>query len=235
MPVEGRGLSSRQTQDVVRDLEIGQPINSAKCSETADGVTRESEGRSRLPLLRPVRQDSPRRHPGPCLRAVPLEQGRAGRGWTGLRGGRGVWCSSSHRLDSTAQFLDLVFTGVQYEGDRKVVDSFFLHRANNLPTQGHSISLQGSEELWTFVAIGQCSRKALIFALNIDRRMWACAAIVIMTKKTTDEPKECVDHLPAATVRCSHTLVEELDLSEQSFPMAHGRIEFSDMTRQEFA
>src|SRR5437660_8885326 len=28
MPVEGRGLSSRQTQQVVRDLEIGQSINS---------------------------------------------------------------------------------------------------------------------------------------------------------------------------------------------------------------
>ena len=39
---EGRGLSSRQTQDVVRDLEIGQPSNSEKRSETADGVTRES-------------------------------------------------------------------------------------------------------------------------------------------------------------------------------------------------
>src|SRR6516165_3343256 len=46
MPVEGRGLGSRQTQEVVRDLEIGQPINSEECSETADGVTRESEGRS---------------------------------------------------------------------------------------------------------------------------------------------------------------------------------------------
>jgi RNA-directed DNA polymerase len=51
MPVEGRGLSSRQTQQVERDLEIGQPINSEKCPETADGVTRESEGRSRLSLL----------------------------------------------------------------------------------------------------------------------------------------------------------------------------------------
>src|SRR6266498_497557 len=29
MPVEGRDLSSRQTQYVVKDLEIGQPINSA--------------------------------------------------------------------------------------------------------------------------------------------------------------------------------------------------------------
>ena len=56
MPVEGRGLSSRQTQDVVRDREIGQPSNSEECSEAADGVTRESEGRSRLSLLCPVRQ-----------------------------------------------------------------------------------------------------------------------------------------------------------------------------------
>ena len=29
MPVEGRDLSSRQTQYVVKDLEIGQPINFA--------------------------------------------------------------------------------------------------------------------------------------------------------------------------------------------------------------
>jgi hypothetical protein len=41
MPVEGRDLSSRQTKYVVKDLEIGQPINSAECSETADGVARE--------------------------------------------------------------------------------------------------------------------------------------------------------------------------------------------------
>src|SRR5215468_10194087 len=34
MPVEGRDLSSRRTQDVVKDLEIGQPINSEECSET---------------------------------------------------------------------------------------------------------------------------------------------------------------------------------------------------------
>src|SRR5438552_5275555 len=74
MPVEGRGLSSRPTQDVVRDLEIGQPSNSEKCSETADGVTRESEGGGRLSLLRSVRQDQPRRHSGACLCPVPLQQ-----------------------------------------------------------------------------------------------------------------------------------------------------------------
>src|ERR1700732_4117580 len=74
MPVEGRGLSPRQTQDVVRDLEIGKPNNSETCSETADGVTRESEGRSRLSLLRPVRQDQPRGYSGACLCPVPLQQ-----------------------------------------------------------------------------------------------------------------------------------------------------------------
>jgi hypothetical protein len=43
MPVEGRGLSSRLMQEVVRDREIGQPINSDECSEAAKGITRESE------------------------------------------------------------------------------------------------------------------------------------------------------------------------------------------------
>ena len=43
MPVEGRGLSSRPMHDVVRDQEIGQPSNSEKGSETAEGITRESE------------------------------------------------------------------------------------------------------------------------------------------------------------------------------------------------
>src|SRR6266850_7812342 len=74
MPGEERGLSSRQTQDVARDLEIGQPSNSETCSETADGVTRKSEGRSRLSFLRPVRQDQPRGYSGSCLRPVPFQQ-----------------------------------------------------------------------------------------------------------------------------------------------------------------
>ena len=50
----GKGPQFKTTQDVVRDLEIGQPSNSEKCSETADGVTRESEGGGRLSLLRSV-------------------------------------------------------------------------------------------------------------------------------------------------------------------------------------
>src|ERR1700752_4309414 len=91
MPVEGRGLSSRQTQEVVRDLEIGQPSNSEERSETADGVTRESEGGGRLSLLRSVRQDQPRGHSGACLCSVSFQQGRTGRGRTGLSGHRGLW------------------------------------------------------------------------------------------------------------------------------------------------
>ena len=48
-PVEGRDLSSRQTQYVVKDTGIGQPINSEECSETADGVARESKGAKSCP------------------------------------------------------------------------------------------------------------------------------------------------------------------------------------------
>src|SRR5258707_13573522 len=91
MPVEGRGLSSRQTQQAVRDREIGQPNNSETCSEAADGVARKSEGGRRLSLLRAVRQAQPRRYSGACLCPVPLEQGRTGGGRPELIGHRGVW------------------------------------------------------------------------------------------------------------------------------------------------
>src|ERR1700680_1755832 len=108
MPVEGRDLSSRRTQYVVRDLEIGQPINSERCSETAEGVARESEGRSRLSVLRPVRQDQPRGHPDLCLCSVPLQQGCTGCGWSRLRGHRSVWgATMAWRTGACAQAGDL--------------------------------------------------------------------------------------------------------------------------------
>src|ERR1700675_2799720 len=107
-PVEGRDLSSRQTQQVVRDLEIGEPINSEWCSETAEGVARESEGRSRLSLLCPVRQDQPRGYPGSRLCPVPLQQGRTGCGWSRLRGHRKVWGATvARRTGACAQAGDL--------------------------------------------------------------------------------------------------------------------------------
>src|SRR6267143_1394377 len=61
--MEGRDLSSRQTQYVVKDLEIGKPINSDKCSEAAEGVARASVkscpragcGKSACPVVCPVK------------------------------------------------------------------------------------------------------------------------------------------------------------------------------------
>ena len=45
LDIAGKGPQfEEQTKYVVKDLEIGQPINSAECSETADGVARESKG-----------------------------------------------------------------------------------------------------------------------------------------------------------------------------------------------
>src|SRR6476660_5423461 len=108
MPVEGRDLSSRPTQYVVRGLEIGQPINSDQCSETADGVARESEGRSRLPFLCLVRQDQPCGHPGACLCSVSLQQGRTGCGRAGFCGHRSVWDAAvAWRTGACAQAGDL--------------------------------------------------------------------------------------------------------------------------------
>src|SRR5262245_59787623 len=69
----GRDLRSRRRQYVVRDLEIGQPFNSEECSETADGVTRESQDRSRRSLLRRERRDQPGGRAGPCVCPGPLK------------------------------------------------------------------------------------------------------------------------------------------------------------------
>src|SRR6266851_4724977 len=136
MPVEGRGLSSRQTQQAVRDGEIGQPNNSETCSEAADGVARKSEGGSRLSLLRPVRQDQPRRHSGACVCSVPLEQGRTGRGRPGFCGHRSVWGRAvAGRTGACAQGGDIPTgadqTRVHTEGQRQTQAAGHLDRAGS--------------------------------------------------------------------------------------------------------
>jgi hypothetical protein len=104
--------------------EIGKPINSEQCSETAEGAARESEGRSWVSLLCPVRQDQPRGHPGACLCPVPLQQGRTGCGWSGVRGHRGVWGAAvARRTGACDQAGDLPTgsdqTSVYTEGQRQ--------------------------------------------------------------------------------------------------------------------
>ena len=59
----GKGPQFRTDARRSEGQEIGQPINSEKRSEAAECVTRESEDRTRLSVLRPVRQDLPGRHP----------------------------------------------------------------------------------------------------------------------------------------------------------------------------
>ncbi|VWX50652.1 hypothetical protein NOVOSPHI9U_30060 [Novosphingobium sp. 9U] len=56
----GKGPQFKANAASGKGQEIGKPINSEVRPETADGVTRESEGGSRLSLLRAVRQDQPR-------------------------------------------------------------------------------------------------------------------------------------------------------------------------------
>src|SRR6516225_2996585 len=136
MPVEGRGLGSRQTQQAARGREIGKPNNSEKCSEAADGVARKSEGGSRLSLLRPVRQDQPRRYSGACLCPVPLEQGRTGSRRSGLCGHRSVWGGAvAGRTGACAQGRDIPTgadqTRVHTEGQRQTQAAGHLERAGS--------------------------------------------------------------------------------------------------------
>src|SRR6267143_1820602 len=67
MPVEGRGLSYRRTQEATKDRGIGdEPNNSIQCSEVADGVACKSEGIAQLSFPCAVRQGVSERYSGLC-------------------------------------------------------------------------------------------------------------------------------------------------------------------------
>lgn len=77
MPVEGRALVQVNVESGKRG-EIGQPGNSAKCSEAADCITCESEGRTRVSVLSSVRQGVSSGYPGLGLCPVQANDGAAG-------------------------------------------------------------------------------------------------------------------------------------------------------------
>jgi hypothetical protein len=87
-------------------------------------------------LLRPVRQDQPRRYSGACLCPVPLQQGRTGCGRSGLRRYRGVWGASdglaNWRLRSGRRPTDRTHqTSVHTEGQRQTQAAGHLDRAGS--------------------------------------------------------------------------------------------------------
>jgi hypothetical protein len=72
--------------------EIGQPANSDKRSETADGVTCQSEGRTQVPVLPPVRQGSSTGRTRLCLPKLQSQQGSS-------RGGRSAFSLTLSGID----------------------------------------------------------------------------------------------------------------------------------------
>ena len=104
----GKGLSSRPTQDVVRDLEIGQPSNSEKCSETADGVTK----RRRKPAIastlrsRAWRRKYRKAHSSVHHLAIPRSAKSPGLGYDRLN-----WCTPLPRTDLVPICEVMLFAG----------------------------------------------------------------------------------------------------------------------------
>src|ERR1700730_10463307 len=75
---EGRGIDDESN-------------NPSKCSEAADGVTRESEGIAQLSIPCAVRQSVPEGCSGTCLRVLPSQWRSSRSGRPDVSGHRSVW------------------------------------------------------------------------------------------------------------------------------------------------
>jgi len=120
----GKDLSSRQTQQVVRDLEIGQPINSETVQKLQRALHAKAKAEAGYRFLRAVRQDQPRGHPGSCVCPVPLQQGRTGSRRAGLR------CRTLRRMASSGGFAKLALALREESYQPDPIRRVFIPKAN---------------------------------------------------------------------------------------------------------
>jgi hypothetical protein len=87
----GKGPQLKGNARSNEDRGIGdESSDPRKCSEVADSVAQESEGIAQLSFLCAVRQGVPERRSGLRLRMLPSQRRSSRRGWSEVRGHRGV-------------------------------------------------------------------------------------------------------------------------------------------------
>jgi hypothetical protein len=87
----GKGPQFKTSARSRKGGEIGKPANSNKCSETIDGITRQSEGRIRVPVLPSIRQDLSTGRARLCLPKLQGQQRGRRSGWSKIRRYRILW------------------------------------------------------------------------------------------------------------------------------------------------
>src|ERR1700691_2199284 len=86
----GKGPWFKTSVRSSEEREIGQPSNSAECSEATGSAPCQSEGRAELSVPYAVRQAVPRGRAASRLPVLPCESRSAGGGRGAVRGHRGV-------------------------------------------------------------------------------------------------------------------------------------------------
>ena len=128
----GKGPQFKTDARSSEEREIGQPSNSAECSEATDGVTCQSEGRPELSVLRPVRQAVSSRRtcntPTPAARPIRVRPGWTTSGSrtsrrTGWSDGSGNWRRNSGEDVPTASGATSLHTEAEWNGASASVHS----------------------------------------------------------------------------------------------------------------